>query len=114
MVPPMLQSLIVGTESAPKSPTYHLEVKSTIETLETAFFMSNNQMNMARSKKLDYKSSDLALPAVYVLVRVYDLKCVELPTGKFRMYVDPWRLIFGGQMLMKSCCDKFNINVNGI
>jgi hypothetical protein len=80
---------------------YHLEVKSSLGPLQEQFHMSNNQMDMARRYTISGPCRE-----IYVIIRVYDLDIKDQKAAKLHYFVDPWNLIFGGSLCLRTW-DKF-------
>jgi hypothetical protein len=76
---------------------YHLEVKSAEGPLQTPFFMSNNQMDMARRYTISGPCRE-----VYVIIRVYDLDTKDQKAARLHDFVDPWSLVFGGSLSLQT------------
>ena len=85
------------------SVTYHLEVKSTTGPLEEPFHLSNNQLQLARQWTLAGPSLN-----VYVVLRVYELDFESKFSANVVNYVDPWRMVFDGTLLLRTS-DQFNL-----
>jgi hypothetical protein len=66
--------------------TYHLEVKTTLDGIDTLAMLSNNQISLAKkySPRLVPHQKD-----IYVLVRVYDVG-LRPPEPKLQFFIDPW------------------------
>jgi hypothetical protein len=67
---------------------------------EEEFFMSNNQMMLAKTLALP-ADPDITPEHVYVILRVYELDYKNALTAKLRVHIDPWNLIFNGELEMR-------------
>ncbi|KAH6668745.1 hypothetical protein B0J14DRAFT_518033 [Halenospora varia] len=84
---------VQGWSSSP--PTYHLEVKSTSESYNEPFYMSNNQVDKARDWTISW-DSNLVPKDVYVVIRVFNLDRETNPG--FTAYVDPWAMYLAREL----------------
>jgi hypothetical protein len=78
--------------------TFHLEVKSTPGRLDERFYLSNNQLDLAKQWSL--RNSPLL--HVYVILRVYDLDYKNTLTAKVMYYIDPWSMICDGTLHLQT------------
>jgi hypothetical protein len=76
---------------------FHLEVKSTMNSLDEPFHLSNNQMDLAKKWTLGGPLLD-----VYVVLRVYNLDYENSLTAKVVRYVDPWRMVCDGTLHLRT------------
>ncbi len=95
------QGYLENDSWAGRNPTYYIEVKTTMHTLDTPFFCSQNQFNIMEETKLP----DLGPSSkVYLIARVFGV-------GNSRMglhlYVDPARLLREGKL--KFVAEKYTV-----
>ncbi|KAF8854837.1 hypothetical protein BDZ45DRAFT_693078 [Acephala macrosclerotiorum] len=81
-------------------PTYHLEVKSTSESCNEPFYMSNNQVDKAREWTISWDNY-IVPENVYVVIRVYNLDNETSPS--FTAYVDPWAMYLARELNFLAC-----------
>lgn len=79
-----------------RRPKVYIEVKSTPEPLEHAFFCSQSQVDRMESMRLE---NFLGQNAIYFIARVFRMSSTS--TG-LRLYLDPARLRSEGSLLFKA------------
>ncbi|ESZ98908.1 hypothetical protein SBOR_0766 [Sclerotinia borealis F-4128] len=84
-----------------RSPTYYIEVKTTLGPLDTPFYCSQNQFDIMENLKLQDNQS---LSEVYLIARVFKLGARGMG---FKLYLDPADLRRKGQLKFTS--DKYII-----
>ncbi|PMD48990.1 hypothetical protein L207DRAFT_505973 [Hyaloscypha variabilis F] len=89
-------------------PIYHLEVKSTLGPCIEPFYMSNNQVEKARTYAVSWDSDSIPTD-VYVILRVYDLEKETSPG--FTAYVDPWTMYMKRELNFMAR-DTFMVTIN--
>lgn len=88
------RGLTDASKWAENPPTYHLEVKTTKGPRNEPFFMSNNQVDMARRYSIP-ASRDAIPKDVYVVLRVFEQ---DVEKTAMHWYLDPWKLFMAKKL----------------
>jgi hypothetical protein len=99
------QGYLDGTVWINRTPTYYIEVKSTLGAMETQFYCSHSQVNRMNGMRLS--ASNPGSNDIYLIIRVFSLGSM-IGTG-FKIYFDPDTLRERGELVFKS--DKYIVTV---